>query len=212
MSDWKISRNYHSYTRSITFFFSKYKYWIIFLAICALVGLVSGVLSCSRYSSDLVIKNITDKTLYNFLCGDSSWIAFCFLSFLGYISTFGLIFVINLKVWLIPINFVIIMAKGYLYGFDITLIIIKTGVMGILNCIIILIPVYLLSLLLWVCYCSVMIDRVLYIKKYGVCCSAYCNQVSLKQIFVSYIIISAIICSILAILLSFIVLKFLIIT
>ncbi len=176
-------------------FFSRHKVLIILFIIVIIIGLVSGIFTAIKSSSDISSSNITDNLLVKFLKGDSTVFGYFMTRFIFSALFVFLIIILSLWIFFIPLPILFLAYKSFVLGANSVVLIVLFGVSGVFNVVFVLFPCQLLTI---VCYliatiysttCS--IDN----KRYG-----YNRQVNKKCLY--FLIPIFVICLIEAILIN----------
>lgn len=143
-------------------------YYLICLAV-VIFGAVFGVLTIQNTSVDIDIECLTDTLLLDFLKADSSWISFIFYKLIESIILFAIIFFCVFSVYLMPITLVILAYKSYNFFLNLTIMFKCLNVFGIFNTIIIILPAYIFSVILFVIFASIIMKLSVDFKKCHTC-------------------------------------------
>ena len=92
-----------------------------------------------------------------------------FSRMLSYIIVIGAISLCSLSVFLLPISYFLFIYRGYLIGFNATLLIIIFGFSGMFTSIVIIIPCQIAFTFLFMIYFCIMINRAVQRKHFGYC-------------------------------------------
>ena len=92
-----------------------------------------------------------------------------FSRMLSYIIVIGAISLCSLSVFLLPISYLLFIYRGYLIGFNATLLIIIFGFSGMFTSIVIIIPCQIAFTFLFMIYFCIMINRAIQRKHFGYC-------------------------------------------
>lgn len=92
---------------------NKFKYF--FTVLCLLVGIIIGITTAVK--SGNTTASYIDKFYSSYIIGGTSSSSIFFKSLLLNIRTFAIIWISGWFVWLIPINFLEVGAKGYSIGY-----------------------------------------------------------------------------------------------
>ena len=190
MEDAVFYRNKYRLKSQLHTFFGKYKFLILMLAICFVLGLVTGIFTSSRYAGNLELGNVPDANLVSFLQGDRGSFGVFFSYFIGTAVVCLLIIFLNINKFMAVINFLYFIVRGYTLGFTIFAIIDLFSFAGVINVIIIIIPFDLCINFLLILLSSIAIYKNNTIKKYGKEC--YCSQNNNSIIIIICILITAI--------------------
>jgi len=111
---------------------SQYKFCLVIMFFIFLVGIITGIMTCSRYSSEVTCDNLINKYLLDFLTCDTDFLSYFLILSIWFIilSIFTILFVRN-KFMCVIIN-ILIFFMAYIYGFDLCIIIINLGLAGII--------------------------------------------------------------------------------
>ena len=122
----------HVFLYNLVRILSKYKWYIIVFFIIFLIGYITGVLTASKYASDLTCENLINVYLYSLLKKEIKPITyFIILSiFYGLIVLFFVIFTRNK--FMVLLDAFLLFLIAYISGFDICVICVCLGLSGIL--------------------------------------------------------------------------------
>ena len=108
-----------------------YKFYIIILSVFFLIAFVTGIITCSQYSSDMTCENLINKYLFDFLANEMNWLSY-FLIMIVFFTILCWLTLITLRNKLMSIiHIVLLFFMGYIYGFDLCVMIITLGLPGI---------------------------------------------------------------------------------
>lgn len=167
MKSVKSQQNSYRIKNSIFTFLKKYKTYIVTLSIALVIGIVTGIFTCSRYADVITISNIPDKNLVKFLCGDRGGIGLFFNYFICYSLLIAAIIFLNNSLILNLINYVYYFVLGYILGFTIFALIALFSFVGILNGLLVILPFALILYVILIILSSLAIYRYKIYKKYG---------------------------------------------
>ena len=117
----------YKFKNKLTLFLSENK---IVIAICffmILIGVCLGVCVAIKYSNDIKLENLSDSNLIDFIKGDKGVWSLFFSYLIIFLINFFLIVLINFKPLFSVFSVFILMVKGYLIGFDLTVLIVLYG-------------------------------------------------------------------------------------
>jgi len=122
----------HVFLYNLVRILSKYKWYIIVFFIILLIGYITGVLTASKYASDLTCDNLINVYLYSLLKKEIKPITyFIILSiFYGLIVLFFVFFTRNK--FMVLLDAFLLFLIAYISGFDICVICVCLGLSGIL--------------------------------------------------------------------------------
>lgn len=195
------SKSWYKLKSNLSFFSSKYKKWLIVLGLFLLFGVVIGIVTASKISGSMTIKNLLDNNLYNFLAGKKTNLGLFFSYLFSFLIMFSIIIFLNFSPWLIILNLAVIVFFGYFIAFNITCIIILYPLGGILNSVLIIIPCMLCLSFCVMLISAVAIYRNIAFKKFGRECPACQNSGYLKT-YAIIILITIVILFVMCMLLS----------
>ncbi len=168
MKNKKISQNVLIFKSNVARYLAEYKAILIVCAIFLFLGIFTGVLTAIKHSGSLELSNLSDVNFVDFLKGDKGTTGLIFPYLLSFVINVCIIIFINFKPWLILVNFLVLLAKGYTFAFDITILIVLYGFSGIINVLFIILPFEILIGLVLIVISSFAIKRNIHIKKYGI--------------------------------------------
>ena len=174
---------------------------MIVLGLFLLFGLVIGIVTASKISGSITIKNLLDKNLYNFLAGKKTNIGLFFSYLFSFLIMFSIIIFLNFSPWLIIVNFLVVVFFGYFVSFNVTCIIILYPLGGIINTVLVIVPCMLCLSFCILLLSAVAIYRNICFKKFGKECPA-CQNTSYLKTYLIIILISIAILFLMCMLLS----------
>lgn len=140
-----------------------YKIYIIILSVFFLISFVTGIITCSQYSSDMKCENLINKYLFDFLANEINWLSY-FLIMIVFFTILCWFTLITLRnKFMSIIHIVLLFFMGYIYGFDLCVMIITLGLPGIFfgclfyglfGIVLFLLHIILISFLLKNLYCK----------------------------------------------------------
>lgn len=112
-------------------FVLNYKNYLLVFFIIFLFGFLTGIFTCSSYSSDLEIDKLINKYLYDFLCGEITYFSyFLTLAIFFLIVCVITIFLVRNK-FMVVFNVFLLFIMAYIYAFDMCIVIICLGLSGV---------------------------------------------------------------------------------
>ena len=171
-------RNAYKIKQMVNNVYCFFKKPFLFLLFVYFLGILLGAIVCARRSDSIEIENLFDGVLIDFLSGDKSGIALCFTYIFINLVIIAFFIFFNFKPIMCGISAFIVFVCAYLFGFNITAIIITFGFAGILNSIIIIIPLTFFADMVMVFICAINIKRNLLVKKFGNVCLKNCNGIN----------------------------------
>lgn len=165
----------------VSLFFNTYKALLIVCFVFLLLGLGLGIYKSIKYSGDLSLSNMSDSNLVEFLKGDRGTMGLFFPCMFGYLFFCGIIIFFNFKPFCKIFTYLILIIKGYLIGFDITILIVQYGITGVINVLIFILPFDLCLCVVLILLSAIAIKRNNIIKKYG--CYNCCNNINYKKLY-----------------------------
>ena len=103
---------------------------------------------------------------------------------LSHIVVIAVISLGSLSIFLLPISYLLFIYRGYLIGFNCTLLIVLFGFSGMFTSIVIIIPCQIALTFLFIVYFCLMIDRAIQRKRFG-----YCEKPKFLKLFFVMLII-----------------------
>lgn len=167
-------RNTYKIKSSISQFFKRYKVAIFVLACFFVLGLVTGIITATKYSGNLELENIPDDNLIKFLCGDKSNFGVFFSYLLPICLALILIIFCNFNFLCSCINALYILIRGYSLGFTIYALVGLFSFGGIIG-IIVIVPFWLIIDFSIILISSICVLKNHIIKQYGKHCYANNN-------------------------------------
>lgn len=148
-------------------FFRQNKLKLFVLIFLAILGILTGVFTALKCGVD--ISNAQGYNLTIYANGDVFSFNVFFSRMLSYIIVIGAISLCSLSVFLLPISYLLFIYRGYLIGFNATLLIIIFGFSGMFTSIVIIIPCQIAFTFLFMIYFCIMINRAVQRKHFGYC-------------------------------------------
>lgn len=157
-------------------FFSLYKYYFLVLFLVVLLGFLTGIFTVNRYSGNIDVDNMVDKTLAGFIQGDTSnWSVFFNNLLYGSLCICVIVF-FNFKPFMSIFTIFILLYRSYVMAFMFMSFIILYSFAGAMNAILIIFPCDLMCLIIMCLFASLAIKKNFIIKKYGRSPkNCYCN-------------------------------------
>ncbi len=148
-------------------FFRQNKLKLFVLIFLAILGILTGVFTALKCGVD--ISNAQGYNLTIYANGNVFSFNVFFSRMLSYIIVIGAISLCSLSVFLLPISYLLFIYRGYLIGFNATLLIIIFGFSGMFTSIVIIIPCQIAFTFLFMIYFCIMINRAIQRKHFGYC-------------------------------------------
>ena len=154
-------------------------YGVILLILCslAILSILTGAFSVSKYDGGLSEKDFFDKILYYLSEGNLTFWRVFFNRIFYFILIIFLSFITSQNKFLIIINASILIVFCYLLGIDIGIVFSIFSLRGKIFCACVYIPIILLSILSLILIDCVFIKRVQELKKYGTICNDKDNYI-----------------------------------
>ena len=168
-------RNQYALKSEISAFLKKHKTCIITLCLVLIVGLITGIFTCSKYSGGLELEHIPDENLIDFISGDKGSFGVFFTYFLRYLIIFLFIVFLNINTFFSLLVYFSIGMLGYILGFTVAGIITLFSFTGIFNVIIFILPFDLCIIFILILIASISIHKYRIYKKFGSNCICYLN-------------------------------------
>ena len=157
-------RRLYGVKQSISEHFACYKFFYILLGVCALIGIVVGLITGFRYSADMKLEHLSDALLLKFIERDISIVSLFFTRFFIALGLFVLIWLSNLKPWLCFITPIIIIYRAFLIGLNCAVLIVLFKLGGIINVLVVYIPTQIIMLGCLIIWGSVCMRQNIYSK------------------------------------------------
>ncbi len=148
-------------------FIAKHKSLCIAFLLCALVGIVVGIITACKNSSLIEILDLKDRALLLSLQDESSCFSLFFSRIIDITFWFLALILLNAFSFLNWLSYVVIFYKGFFIGINIAILCITTGLISKLLVLLILFPLWLIILVCFCVLCIVCIIRSKQAKKYG---------------------------------------------
>ena len=149
MKNYKFKKNYHQFFYLLKSHFYEYKYYYLLCLLAVVFGAVLGILTILNTTVEIEVGSLVDALLLDFMKSDSSWISFLFYNIIDTLLSLFLIFICVYSVFLIPVALFILAYKSYYFFINITILIKCLNIFGIFNTIVIIIPSYILTLIIY---------------------------------------------------------------
>lgn len=140
--------------------FSRHLKSYLLLAVFAILGLVLGIISANNLSGLLTEDKIRLIFFKNIYIDVNFFIAFFGNTFIMLIL-YGVIVLVNISVFLMPLGFILVIYRGYLAGFSAVALIKIYGGGGIVNLIFIFLPFQLMLMFFIIGAMSVCMKRLI---------------------------------------------------
>lgn len=112
--------------------FEKFKYYLLGFFILFLISFITGVMTCSNYSSIVTCDNLINKYLLDYLMKENTYITFFLaLSFFFLCINLFVIFATR-NIFIVILDSVVLLFISYILGFDCCILIISLGISGII--------------------------------------------------------------------------------
>lgn len=113
-------------------FLSFYRWCLLVFFIIFLFGLITGILTASNYASIITYENLINKYLIKFLLKETSYLSY-FIRLSIYFIIISLSVIFFTKNWFfVIVDGVLLAILGYIYGFDLCIIIISFKLSGVI--------------------------------------------------------------------------------
>jgi hypothetical protein len=169
MKNANFSRKWCSIKFKLFEVFKENKKTTLFFVLIVAIGLFTGIFAAIRYHNGFTLLDFNDFSLTNYLNGELGT-SRLFYTRLFSVSVISIIVLISsFSVFLMPVNFIVLIYRSYLLTLNCTIIILFNGLGGIICSLLIILPCQLLSLLLILMFCSYSFKYSCIKKRYGVC-------------------------------------------
>lgn len=201
MGSAKSNKNWYRTRSDIAFFLSRYKKLLIILGLLVLFGIVVGIITASKVSGSITIKNLLDKNLYNFLAGKKSNFGLFFSYLFSFLVLASLIIFLNFSPWLMIFTFISLIFYSYFIAFNVTCIIVLYPLGGIINTILIIIPCGCMLTFILLLMAAIAIKRGILFKRYGGEYTNRCQTINYVKVYIILLLLSIIVLFIMCLLL-----------
>lgn len=188
-----FNRNAYRFKNKLSLYFTQYKFSILICSLLALLGCSLGIYTAIKYSGEIELSNLADSNLVDFLKGDKGTMGL----FFPYLFSFSLyccvIIFLNFKPVLSVFTYFALIVRGYLIGFDITVLIVLYGFAGIINVVFIILPCDLMVLCSLIIIAAIALKRNRNIKNFGPSCNCNSNSINFKKAYCFFIVIGILI-------------------
>lgn len=141
-----------------------------------------------KNSSVIDLNNLFDNNLKSILKAEKG----VFGVFFPYLLLFALVAAVciflNFKGWLMVFTFLMLTVYGYIFGYNVAIMVVLFDTIGLLNAIIIIIPIELCISLVLLVIASIAIYRCYIIKKYGCAYYQKCCWLNINKIYFWWVI------------------------
>lgn len=147
---------------SISDHFFQYKwFYLLFISIC-LIGIVLGFVVGFNKAENFSLNDLPDTVLVSFINKSISPASMFFSRIFAFLGFFLLIWCLNVKGYLCWISFLIFLYQSFLIGINCALLISLYKFLGVVNVVLVFLPVHL------VCLCLLIV--------WGVVCFSQCQK------------------------------------
>lgn len=167
-------RNSYKIKSGISQFFKRYRVAICILSCFFILGVVTGIITASKYSGSLELENIPDGNLIKFLCGDKSSFGMFFSYLIPLSIAIVLIIFFNFNFLCSWVNFFYLIVRGYSLGFTIYSLVGLFSLGGVIA-VIIIVPFWIVIDFCLILLSSICVLKNHIIKHYGKHCYANDN-------------------------------------
>lgn len=173
-------------------FFKTHSKWFFISALFLFFGFCLGIFIVVKNNNNVAIDNIFNKNLYHAISGERGVFGIFFSAWLLYLFLCAVIIFLNFKPWMMIFTFACLTIYGYILGFNVAIMSVLFGALGIFNVIIIILPVNFCIIATLLIIASVALYRNVVIKKFG--CLYYSRNCwfSLNKLYVFWFIIGTI--------------------
>lgn len=135
--------------------FARYKWiYLIFGAVC-LTGLIAGFIVGFSRAENLELNDLPDTILVAFINKDIAGASLFFSRFFAFLGLIILVWITNFKPFLCFITFIILLYRSFLIGINCAILIVLYQVGGIINVVLIFLPVHLITLFALMIWCTI---------------------------------------------------------
>ena len=142
---------------SIAEHFSKYKWFYVILGAACIAGLVIGFVTGFSRAGDIKFEDLSDTVLVAFINKDASSASVFFSRFFAFLGLIILIWLINCKPFLCWLTFIVLIYRAFLIGVNCAILIVLYHMGGVINVILIFLPIHLITLFALLIWCVVCI-------------------------------------------------------
>jgi len=112
-------------------FLSFYKVYLFVFFIIFLISFITGIMTCSHYSSIVTYENLINKYLIKFFTREYKFTTY-FLILLAYLVVIALFIMIFTKnIFVVIVDGILFSFMAYIFGFDLCIVILSFGVAGV---------------------------------------------------------------------------------
>ncbi len=152
----KFSRQSAMFKISICEHFAKYKWFYLILGSVCLAGLIIGFFVGFNRAENLKLDDLPDSVLLSYINKEIANTSVFFSRVFSFLGILILVWVTNCKPFLCFITFITILYRAFLIGINCSILIILYQVGGVINVVLIFLPVHLIvlfALLVWSSIC-----------------------------------------------------------
>ena len=125
------SRCLNYFLRCASKLFVKYKYYLLVFFVFFFISFMTGIFTCSAYISDISCDNLINGYLLSFLKNDSSYFGFFLVCSLYFLIVSLIFILLTWNIFFIVVDVIILSIMGYVFGFDLCLIVVSLGLAGV---------------------------------------------------------------------------------
>lgn len=145
--------------------FKQNKLLFLTLFFVCIVGILTGVFVALKCG--ITTATLKDFNLEIYSCNDNSFFGNFFSRFISCFFNIIILLVCSLTVFLVPVGYILVAYRGYLVGFNTTLLISLFGISGALSGLLIIFPSQILISIICIVYFVLMTNRAVQKKKFG---------------------------------------------
>jgi len=107
------------------------KVYLILFGIVFLITFITGIMTCVNYLNVVSYENLINKYLMNYLSKESTYLTFFLMMSLWFVVVSLLSYLLTKGYFFIVVNFLVLAIMGYIWGFDICIIVMTLGLAGV---------------------------------------------------------------------------------
>lgn len=106
--------------------------YLFVLFVFFLIGFITGIMTSSRYVSDISCDNLINKYLCAFLKKESKYISFFLILSVYYLIVSLFIIIFTRNRFFVVLNVILLTLLSYIFGFDLCIIVTCLGLSGVI--------------------------------------------------------------------------------
>ncbi len=191
----------------------KNNFWVYFLiAFIMIVGVIFGFILAFSGNDYVDLLSSTDKNLFEYINGSAELSSIFFSRLLSLLLFMFIIFVTSLSVYTTTISIIIMGYQCLLLVLSCFAVIDLYGISGVINSLLLIIPINLINLLVMAFFCGTCVSRVMVAHKFKMKFGDSCKYINFYSPVVFSIIVTFVICLISSVILPLIIKSFILVS